>query len=202
MVARKRIDYNNKFRIRCGLERRFHVLMGRIRACLGRFSGARIGAASSFGKSVSFVYGWRTSIGSHCVIDEYVQFKAPTSNDRKTQHNICVGENVFIGRGTIIDANLSVIIGRDVLIAAYCFITDTEHEFQDNSKPIFVQGWKYKPVIIEDDVWIGAHCVILSGVTIGKGCVVAANSTVIKDIPQGAVVGGTPAEIIRKRQKP
>jgi acetyltransferase-like isoleucine patch superfamily enzyme len=195
----KHYDY---YRIRYGIEHRCSTLMSRLRAYSSKLTGAHIGNNCSFGKKVSFVYGWRTSIGAKCVIDDFVQFKTPTCNSQNKRFNICLNDNVFIGRGTIIDSNLSVIIGRDVLIAPYCFITDTEHEFDDKTKPIFAQGWKYKPVIIEDDVWIGAHCVILSGVTIGKGCVIAANSTVLRDIPQGMVVGGNPAEIIRERRKP
>lgn len=55
------------------------------------------------------------------------------------------------------------------------------------------------PIHIGNDVWIGAHCVILSGVTIGDGAVIAANSVVTKDIPPFAIVGGTPAKVLKYR---
>jgi acetyltransferase-like isoleucine patch superfamily enzyme len=197
LVATERINS----RIRYGLERRFNVLMGRIRVFWGRFSGARIGIICSFGKRVSFVYGWRTSIGAKCVIDDFVQFKTPTCNSQNKRFNICLNDNVFIGRGTIIDSNLSVIIGRNVLIAPYCFITDTEHEFDDKTKPIFAQGWKYKPVIIEDDVWIGTHTVIIAGIHIGHGSIIGAHSTVTHDIPPNSVACGSPARIIKTRDQ-
>ncbi len=192
----KHYDY---FRIRYGIEHRCSKLMSRLRAYRSKLTGAHIGNNCSFGKGVSFVYGWRTAIGAHCVIDDFVQFKTPTSNKPQSQCNIFINDNVFIGRGTIIDSNLSVKIGKDVLIAPYCFITDTEHKFQDTNKPIFSQDWHYKPVIIEDDVWIGAHVVITAGVSIGSGSIVAANSTVTRDVPKNAIVGGSPAKIIRER---
>ena len=133
------------------------------------------------------------------MIDDFVEFKTPTCHDKQNQFNIIVGDNTFIGRGTIIDSNLSVTIGRDVLIAPFCFITDTEYDFNDLSTPIYAQGWLYKPVIIEDNVWIGAHTVIIAGVRIGHGSVIGANSTVTRDIPPNSVAYGNPARVIKAR---
>ena len=64
---------------------------------------------------------------------------------------------------------------------------------------IFTSGHQHKKVTIENDVWIGANCLILPGVTIGEGAVVAGGSVVTKDVPAYAIVGGTPAKIIRMR---
>ena len=60
------------------------------------------------------------------------------------------------------------------------------------------QGVSTQPVVIGDDVWIGANAVILPGVTIGRHCVVAAGAVVTKDVPDNTVVGGVPAKIIKK----
>ena len=58
---------------------------------------------------------------------------------------------------------------------------------------------KKGPILIGHDVWIGANCIVMAGVTIGSGAVVAAGSVVTKDVPQFAIVGGSPAKIIRLR---
>ena len=114
-----------------------------------------------------------------------------------------IGDGSAVGRHAIIDGSGGEIqIGRNVMIAGNVVVRASNHRFADSGRPMQLQGHEPGRIIIEDDVWIGAHCVILSGVTIGKGCVVAANSTVVKDIPQGMVVGGNPAEIIRDRHNP
>jgi acetyltransferase-like isoleucine patch superfamily enzyme len=164
-----------------------------------KVSGVVIGEKCTFQKGVTFVYGWRTRFGKGCMVDAYVQFKCPTTADPHIRYNIDIADNVFIGRGTIIDSNLSIQIGKGTFIAPHCFITDTNHRFSDPDIPIRFQGWDYKPVRTEEDVWIGAHVVVVAGVTIGKGSVVAANSTVTNDIPRGVVVGGSPARIIKYR---
>jgi len=61
------------------------------------------------------------------------------------------------------------------------------------------EAWSKGPIIVEDDVWIGARSLILSGVTIGKGAIVAAGSVITKNVPPYSIVGGNPAKIIRFR---
>ena len=56
------------------------------------------------------------------------------------------------------------------------------------------------PIVIEDDVWIGARVIILKGVTIGKGSIIGAGSVVTKDVEPYSIVGGNPAKLIRKRK--
>jgi acetyltransferase-like isoleucine patch superfamily enzyme len=189
----------NWYRVRQGIELRLRVFCGGVRAVLHRFSGAKIGKKCTFESGVKFLCGWRTRLGNECIVDANVQFKCPTSSNHEAVPNIDIADKVFIGRGTIIDSNLSVKVGKGTFIAPYCFITDTNHRFSDPDMPIRVQGWDYKPVRTEEDVWIGAHVVIVAGVTIGKGSVVAANSTVTNDVPAGVVVGGSPARIIKYR---
>ncbi len=58
---------------------------------------------------------------------------------------------------------------------------------------------EYQPIVIQDDVWIGARAIILGGVTIGQGAIVAANSVVTKDVPPYAIMGGTPAKVLKYR---
>ena len=77
-------------------------------------------------------------------------------------------------------------------------MTALNHNFEDTTKRIDEQGVSTQPVVIGDDVWIGANAVILPGVTIGRHCVVAAGAVVTKDVPDNTVVGGVPAKIIKK----
>ncbi|WP_306601915.1 acyltransferase [Geothrix sp. 21YS21S-2] len=101
--------------------------------------------------------------------------------------------------GTCIHACLSVTIGDHCLIAANCQIIDSSGHllsFPDVENRINTRS-DPKPVVIEDHVWIGAGSVILPGVTIGRGSVLAAGSVVVKDIPPMVVAGGNPAKVIR-----
>jgi acetyltransferase-like isoleucine patch superfamily enzyme len=73
------------------------------------------------------------------------------------------------------------------------------HIFSDLTLPMKDQGVTVSFVVIEDDCWIASNCIILAGVTVGKGSVVAAGSVVTKDVPPYSVVAGSPATIIKSR---
>ena len=163
---------NAYYRIRQGIDWRFRGLFQKIRSIKHRISGVSINQGCMFESNVTFIYGWRTRFGKKCLVDAYTQFKCPISIDSNITYNIDIGDNVFIGRGTVIDSNFSVTIGRNTFIAPFCFITDTNHRFSDVNLPIRLQGCDYKKVEIEEDVWIGAHTVILAGVTIGHGSII------------------------------
>lgn len=174
-------------------------MSGRWRSAIQRLSGVSVGLHCSFGRGVDFVYGWRARFGRECVVDAYAQFKCPTRNNPAEKFNIDIADNVFIGRGTIVDSNLSIKIGANTFVAPQCFITDTNHTYDDPDIPIRNQGCTYKPVVIGCDVWLGAHVVVTAGVTIGDGAIVAANSTVTRDVQAYTVVGGCPARLIKHR---
>lgn len=188
-----------KDRLRQGTIWRLRVLSGRLRAAIQRLYGVSIGPYCSFGRGVDFVYGWRARFGRECVVDAYTQFKCPTKSNSVKEYNIEISDNVFIGRGTIVDSNLSITIGSNTFIAPQCFITDTNHYYGNPDILIRDQGCSYKPVVIGKDVWLGAHVVVVAGVTIGDGAIVAANSTVTRDVPAYTVVGGSPARLIKDR---
>jgi len=112
---------------------------------------------------------------------------------------IRIGANTRI-HGTCIHAYESITIGKNCLIAANCQIFDgSGHDlsFSDVENRINTRGVS-KPVLIEDNVWIGINSIILPGVTIGNGSVIAANSVVTKDIPPMVLAGGNPAKIIKR----
>lgn len=111
---------------------------------------------------------------------------------------IKIGDNTRL-HGTCIHAYKSVVIGCNCLIAANCQIFDGNgHDlsFADVNNRINTTG-DASPVEIGDSVWIGANCIILPGVKIGRGSVISANSVVVKDIPLMVVAGGNPAKVIK-----
>lgn len=111
------------------------------------------------------------------------------------------GRGAFCGEFCVFGCNESIAIGRNVMIAQAVTVRDTDHGFNEVSIPMKVQSIKTSPVKIEDDVWIGHGAIILRGVTIGCGAVVAAGALVNKDVPPYAIVGGVPAKVLRMRGK-
>ena len=115
--------------------------------------------------------------------------------------NNAVGD-VIIGNHTRIGLHNTIIgpvtIGSHVNLAQGITITALNHNFDDSEKRIDQQGISTKEVVLEDDIWVGANAVILSGVTIGKHAVVAAGAIVTKDVPPHSLVAGVPAKVIRQ----
>lgn len=97
--------------------------------------------------------------------------------------------------------NLSITIGKNVMISQFVTLRDTDHVFDSTDKPMIDQGIISAPIVIEDDVWLGHGVVVLKGVTIGTGSVIAAGAVVTKDVPRYSIVGGVPAKVIRLRTK-
>lgn len=138
-----------------------------------RFGGSiTIGENSELMQGVLIMtYGGTIEIGARCSINPY---------------------SILYGHG-----NLK--IGNDVLIAAHTVIIPANHNFTDSNSPINSQGLTTKGITIEDDVWIGAGCKILDGVSIGKGAIIAAGAVVNKNVPSYTIVGGVPAKELKKR---
>lgn len=108
---------------------------------------------------------------------------------------ITIGENTIIGNSCFLDGRAPLKIGSHVDIASEVLIYNDEH---DINSPSF--GNSLSPVTIKDYVFIGPRAIILPGVTIGRGAVVAAGAVVTKDIPEFEVWGGVPAKKISDRQ--
>ena len=110
--------------------------------------------------------------------------------------DVLIGDHTRIGlRNTIIGP---VTIGSHVNLAQGITVTALNHNFSDPTLRIDEQGVSTWPVVIDDDVWIGANAVVLPGVTIGRHSVVAAGAVVTKDVPPFSVVAGVPAKVVRR----
>ncbi len=109
-------------------------------------------------------------------------------------HKISIGENCFINRNVVIDGRNGVFIGDNTDIGEYTAIWSLEHDTQSSTHTC-VGGI----TSIGNNCWIAPHSIILPGVKIGDGVVVATGSIVTKDVPDNVVVAGVPAKIIKKR---
>lgn len=136
----------------------------------------------------------RIVIGERCSLDTLARLFA--ANDA----TLLLEENVAIGPFNIINAFDDCTIRRNSMLGPYVNINCADHGMELGEPMRFQQG-TYGPVVIEEDCWIGSHAVILKGVTIGTGAVVAAGAVVTKDVPPYAVVAGVPARVIGNRRE-
>ena len=111
---------------------------------------------------------------------------------------INIGDNCVVGPYSIITGQFGVDIGDNVIIAPRVSILPINHNYQKTTITIAEQGILGKGIKIKNNVWIGAHAVILDGVTINEGSVIAAGSVVKNDVPKYSLVGGVPAKILKQ----
>ena len=166
----------------------------RLRAFPLKMRGAHIQPKPLIGRGVRVDRPWTVKIGSHVQIEADVWFKVVSDNAR-----IEIGDHVFIGRGAELGIKEGVAIGNHCLISPGVFMTDHDHDIS-LGKYMDQQDCKSKPIVIHEDVWIGAKAIILPGVTIGRGAVVGAGAVVTKSIPERAIAAGVPAKVIGFRQ--
>ena len=112
-----------------------------------------------------------------------------------------IGDECDIGAHTIISSAGGIFLAPNVLIAGNCYIGGARYNLDALDTPIMYQGvYSRGPIRVGEGTWIGASVNILDGVTIGKGCVVGAGSTVLKDIPDYSIAVGSPATVIKNRR--
>lgn len=147
----------------------------------------------SLGIANNISIGENTSIMSHCIIET-----CPTA--RYTPY-LEIGDRVSLGEYSHVTCANKVVIGNGVLTGRFVLITDNSHG--NNTKevadiaPLAREVHSNGPVYIGENVWIGDKVTILPNVTIGKGCIIAANAVVTKDIPEYSVAAGIPAKVIK-----
>jgi maltose O-acetyltransferase len=114
---------------------------------------------------------------------------------------VSIGNHSMMGQDSIIGSTAEVEIGNDVMMGPEVIIYTSNHGMEAGT-PMRLQPLRCAPVRIGDDVWIGARCIILPGVTIGDGAVLAAGAVVTSDIPANGIVGGVPAKVLKYRAQP
>ncbi|MFZ1289728.1 MAG: acyltransferase [Melioribacteraceae bacterium] len=178
-----------------------------------------VGKGCIFGRNIVFRHPAKIKLGDNVILDDNLLIDAKgTDND-----GIVLNNEVFIGRNSILSckggdiilderANLGancyifssnrVKIGKDVIVAAYTyFVGGGNYSLEKLDVPINQQyDFEGKGgVEIGDNVWVGAHCVILDGVKVGNGSVIAAGAIVSKEVNEMSIVGGVPAKVLKSR---
>ena len=178
-----------------------------------------VGNGCTFGSNITFRHPHKIKLGNNVIIDDNVLIDAKGINNA----GIILEDDVFIGRNSILSckggdiilkerANISfncyifsstkVSVGKDVLVAGFAYIVGGgNYDLAKLDVPINQQyDFEGKGgVEIEEKVWIAAHVVVLDGVTVGKGSVLAAGTIISKDVAQMSIVGGVPGKILKHR---
>lgn len=132
------------------------------------------------------------SIGKKCMIHPDCRISDPSK--------LIIGDNVFI-QNSILNTDGCMYIGNNSGIGQGCIIWTVEHEYRKTTSIPFSNNLIVKPVIINDNVWVGVGSIILPGVEIGEGAIVSAGSVVTKDVSPCSIVFGVPAKVIGHRDK-
>jgi acetyltransferase-like isoleucine patch superfamily enzyme len=176
-------------------ERASSLLASPIRKLWWLIQGMRVGRGTSLPR-IRVTWPHQVSIGSGCVIEDDVFFKfdgiwAPGPA-------IIIADRCFLGRACEFNIRKQITIGRNALIGSGCKFVDHDHGMLRNS-PMNVQQCANAPITLGDDVWLGANVVILKGVTIGNGSIVAAGAIVTKPIGSFEIWAGVPARKVGER---
>jgi len=169
-----------------------------------------------FGQNVVLRHPHKIRIGDNVVIDDNCLLDAKGD----ANGGITIGSGVFVGRNSILSckngdihladgANIGfnceifsasrVTIGRDTLVAAYCYVIGGDHDFSDPSQSVLTQGRRSTGVNIGGGAWLGAGAKILDGVSIGDRAIVGAGAVVRESVPDAAIAAGVPARIVGQR---
>lgn len=169
-----------------------------LRMTLLRLRGARIGSGTWLPR-VRVPWPHQLSIGRRCTVEPDVYFKH--DGFWKPGPSIQIGDRVFIGCGTEFNIREGITIGDDCLIASGCTFIDSDHGTTPG-QPMNVQQGRGSPIVIEDNVWLGAQCVVLKGVRLCSGAIIGAGSVVTKSVPAGEAWAGVPARRLRASGTP
>lgn len=159
-------------------------------------AGLKIGSNTRLGKT-SFTWPHQVSIGNNCLLENNIFFRYDGVWSKGP--SIIIKDNSYIGSNTEFNISDCIIIGENCLVASGCKFVDHNHGYKFLAIPIRLQQPEIQKIIIKNNVWLGFNVIILKGVTIGEGAIVAAGSVVTKSIPDREVWGGVPAKNIRNR---
>jgi maltose O-acetyltransferase len=137
------------------------------------------------------VLGMRIGTGTTLLMDQYIYIRGRAQNG---EHGITIGRYTIVNQQCCLDGRGGLAIGNNVDVAPGVWILTDSHDMND---PLFREV--LAPVKIGDYVWIGSRALILPGVTIGEGAVVAAGAVVTGDVEPYCIVGGVPARPIGRR---
>lgn len=137
--------------------------------------------------------------GDHVTIGRFAMIRPSGYYGREVGAGLTIGDNSNIGPYCYLGCSGPIKIGSHVLMGPRVTMSAENHNFDRRDVLISQQGVTREPITIEDDCWLGSGSIIVAGVHIGKGAIVAAGAVVTKDVPAYAIVAGVPARLIRSR---
>lgn len=164
----------------------FGIALRRARVRAGTV-GLSMGRGVVLGRNIDLKV---TDDGS-CEIGDHVSIAQNTILTVK-KGRLKIGARSFVGFGSVLVAQSHISIGKDCLIAEHATIRDQDHKV-DLGRITALNGYNTAPIVIGDNVWIGAKATILKGVSIGNNSVIAAGAVVTKDVPDNSIAKGVPA---------
>jgi acetyltransferase-like isoleucine patch superfamily enzyme len=151
--------------------------------------------------------GRRPFLGSHVdlqihgelIVGHHVHLDHGSSVQVGPGAKLTLGDGVYLGIGSVVNAAMDITIGDRVLVAEHCSIRDSDHDVEPlrRRQEALLRDRLATPVVIGNDVWMGAGVRVLRGSRLGAGCVAAANAVVRGAVPERVVVGGIPAKVLR-----
>lgn len=137
------------------------------------------------------ILGWKIEAGASILMGQYIQMAGIRSSGKK----VVIGADSVINHRCLLYTTGGLIIGKHVSISSGVWLVTGSHDINDPQFPA-----TFRPIVIEDYVWIGMRATILAGLTIGQGSVIMAGAVVTKDVPPYSIVGGVPARVIKERE--
>lgn len=141
--------------------------------------------------------GTRIVIGAHSQVFEFAVIRCVGGTG-----DIVIGEHCYINPHCVLYSGNGITLGNHVLVAPGTMIVPANHAFANRDLLIREQGFMPSEggVVVEDDVWIGANCVLVDGAYIERGAIIAAGSVVTRRVPAYTVWGGVPARQLKERR--
>jgi acetyltransferase-like isoleucine patch superfamily enzyme len=189
----------------------FSVLRPRLyRSVLGS-----VGAGTFIEQDVRFLVPRHIHLGRRVMVGEGCFLDANTARGRieieddvwlsrgsylvAGEARIAIGPSTYVGHRCLMYGHAGIEIGRDVLLANDVQLICGNHTFARRDVPIRAQPPEGAPIVVGDDVWLGASTIVLGGVTIGRGCVVGAGAVVTRSLPPYSIARGVPAQVVGVR---
>ncbi len=150
------------------------------------------------GQLAKAVRGWLGArMLDECGVDVNIEHGAWFGSGR----GIRLGDRSAIGMDALVIGPLTV--GKDVMMGPRCILLASSHDSDSVDQAMNSQGFKAdQPIVVEDDVWLGAGVVVLPGRRIGRGSIIGAGSVVAHDVPPYSVAAGNPARVVKDRRGP
>jgi acetyltransferase-like isoleucine patch superfamily enzyme len=155
----------------------------------------KIGKGSKI-PSVSVTWPHQVFIGANCIFEPGIFFKY--DGIWKKEASIIIEDEVFVGSNCEFNISGKIRLGKKTMIASGCKFIDHDHGMSIN-EPMNLQVQRIEPIDIGEEVWIGANSIVLKGVTIGRGAVIAAGSVLTRNVGEYEIFGGVPAKLIKRR---